>query len=133
MSSFWVISYKLKAFYRDLIPCKFSSYNYHIPYVRCRSYFELINVGLWKEMYYIKLFQENNPRSSFLKWVEVITTSVSWLSLPFGIMIYLTLISIIFPYQCINLHHLFINIYEISFLYLSNDTKYSCECPRMFQ
>ena len=38
-------------------------------------------------MYYIKLFQENNPRSSFLKWVEVITTSVSWLSLPFGIMI----------------------------------------------
>ena len=84
-------------------------------------------------MYYIKLFQENNPRSSFLKWVEVIITSVSWLSLPFGIMIYLTLISNVFPYQCINLHHLFINIYEISFLYLSNDTKYRCECPRMFK
>ena len=67
--------------------------------------------------------------------VKVITTSASWLSLTFGIMIYLTLISTIFPYQCINSHHffLFINIYELSFLYQSHDTKYKCEFPKMFK
>ena len=82
-------------------------------------------------------FQDNNPtaRSSFFKSVKVITTSASWLSLTFGIMIYLTLISTIFPYQCINLYHffLFINIYELSFLYQSHDTKYKFECPKMFK
>ena len=48
-----------------------------------------------------------------------VTTSASRLPLTFGIMIYLTLISTIFPYQCINLHHFFllINIYELRFFF----------------
>ena len=79
-------------------------------------------------------FQDNDPtaRSSFFKSVKLITTSASWLSLTFAIMIYLTLISTIFPYQCINLCHffLFINIYELSFLYQSHYPKYNMNAPK---